>query len=119
MSERTNVKFCSLNKSQTLQQMKNNTRKATTSFENVGDEFFSLDDGMMMQFDFIPLSVAVACFSKTSCATFFYRAASTNANSSSTIWYSHKLFVFRMAMKREKRYLYIYIGMESKQHEGE
>lgn len=35
------------------------------------------------------------------CSTFFYRAFSTNANSPSTIWYSHKLFVFRMAMKAD------------------
>lgn len=46
-----------------------------------------------------------------SCATFVYRFASTNANSSSTIWYSHKLFVFRMAMKwKEKNNICICIS---------
>jgi hypothetical protein len=59
-SERTNAKVCSLNKSQ---QMENNRKTqslttaasltALTSFEYVGDEFFSLDDGMMMQLGFV------------------------------------------------------------------
>lgn len=49
-----------------------------TSFEYVGDEFFSLDDGMMMQFDSILLSAVSNVFD---CSTFVYRAACTNANS--------------------------------------
>jgi hypothetical protein len=78
MNERANVKVCSLNKSQTLQQNKNRI-KATkaievfTSFEYVGELVFSLDDGMMMQFDFILLSAFVLRLETSSVVLLFYR----------------------------------------------
>lgn len=66
-SEQPNVKACSLNKSQ---QKKHSLFKSerSTSFEYVGDEFFSLDDGMMMQF----LSVVYSNFSVVFVPLFFY-----------------------------------------------
>lgn len=90
-SERTNVKLCSLNKSQHSQQtennkgfrLKQNIKRLSTSFEYVGDEFFSLDDGMMMQF-------CAEVSALTSSSLFYFAVAATlhaSANSPA-IWFS-------------------------------
>lgn len=68
--------------------MENNkkTEVICTSFEYVGDEFFSLDDGMMMQFFSILLSKT------SSTAPLLFIAPLMLIWSPSTIWNPHKLF---------------------------
>ena len=68
--------------------MENKKKKEViyTSFEYVGDEFFSLDDGMMMQFFSILLSKT------SSTVPLLFIAPLMLIRGPSTIWYSHKLF---------------------------